>query len=48
MATVHKILHGLERVDKDQVFSASSNAKTRGITRGTDQKSRMKIQNESR
>lgn len=47
MATVHKVLSGLERMDKDQLFIASSNTKTRGTTRGTTQNSRIKIQNKS-
>lgn len=44
MATVHKILTDLERVNEDEPFIASSNTKTRETTGATTQNIRMKTQ----
>lgn len=44
MATVHKILTDMERVNEDEPFIASSNTKTRETTGATTQNITMKTQ----
>lgn len=45
MATLRKILRGLDRMDKEQLFTASSNTDTKGTTRGSTQNSGMRTGN---